>query len=191
MAVHGPRSLKAVPSLLAVAALVVVAATLNAQKQRNTDLFLDSAPADSVHCAGLTVQFARFFLDEGKHPLVGENIEGSHKNSIDIWIWNRTDSARTYDPKMFKAINDQANQINFWSADEIADWVSSHITADNPEAHERAKYRTRSRLEYQGGPILPGASGGPKILVPDNDKHLDKGITLYCGVTKLGLLHKK
>lgn len=45
-------------------------------------------------------------------------------------------------------------------------------------------------MEYAGGKLLPGASGGRRILVPDNDKRLSEGVTLFCGETRLGLLHK-
>jgi len=181
-------------ALLSVPTALLLVGTLNAQKPRDTELYLDSVRADSVRCGGLTIQFARFFKDAGHTPLAGQKIEGSEKTAIDIWIWNRTDSARTYDPHVFKAVNDEGNQLAFWSADEVGDYVAGHhglFESGKQEDRERAKNRSRSRREYQAGNILPGVSGGPRILVPDNDKHLDKGINLYCGDTKLGFLHKK
>ena len=185
---------RGVRALLISSSALLLVGTVKAQKPRNTDLLLDSVPTDSVRCGGLTIQFARFMKDEGHHPIAGQAIEGSEKTAIDIWIWNRTDSARTYDPHVFKAVNDEGNQIAFWSADEVGDYVAGHhglFESGKQEARERAKNRARSRREYQSGTILAGVSGGPRILVPDNDKHLDKGIQLYCGDAKLGFLHKK
>ena len=175
--------------------LPMLAATgLSAQKPRDTELYLDALQADSVRCGGLTFQFAKFAKDMGHHPLAGQTIEGSEKTTIDIWIWNRTDSARTYDPHMLSAVNDEGNELGFWSADEVGDYVAGHhgfLESKKQEDRNRARDRARSRHEYAGGSILPGVSGGRRILVPDNDKHLEHGITLYCGQTKLGLLHKK
>lgn len=134
-------------------------------------------------------------MDRGHHPIAGQEIEGTEKTSIDVWIWNRTDSSRTYDPHMLSAVNDEGNQVAFWSSEEIGDYIGGHhglFESGSQEARSRARERAKSRREYAGGSILPGVSGGPRILVPDNDKHLDHGITLYCGgQTKLGLLHKK
>jgi hypothetical protein len=155
---------------------------------------MDSLPADSIRCGGLTFQFAKFNKDMGTAPLIGQKIEGSEKRMIEMWIWNRTDSSRTYDPHVFKAVNDEGNQINFWSADEIGDYIGGHhglLESGSQQDRERAKNRSRSRREYQGGSILPHVSGGPRFLVPDEDKHFEKGITLYCGDKKLGFLHKK
>ena len=97
---------------------LLAANLLSAQKPQDTELYLDAVPADSVRCGGLTFQFAKFTKDMGHHPLAGQTIEGSEKTTIDIWIWNRTDSARTYDPHMLSAVNDEGNQLGFWSADE-------------------------------------------------------------------------
>jgi len=177
-----------------IALILAMPLTLHAQTPRRTELLLDSIPADSVRCGGLTFQFARFSKDEGHHPLMGQPIEGSEKTSIDIWIWNRTDSARMYDPHVLAATNDQGIQITFWSAEEVGDYVAGHhglFESASMEARTRARDRARSRREYASGMILPGVSGGPRILVPDNDKHLDHGIVLYCGQVKLGLLHKR
>jgi len=174
--------------------LALLFSTANAQKPRDTELYVDSTAADSVRCGGLTFQFARILTDFGKKPLVGQEIEGTEKRAFDIWIWNRSDSSQTYDPHVFRAVDDEGNQINFWSAEEIGDYIAGHhglFESGSQEARERAKNRARSRREYQGGTILPGASGGPRILVPDNDKRLDRGVILYCGDLKLGLLHKK
>src|SRR5205823_2437577 len=113
-------------ALAFVPTTLVLVGTLNAQKPRDTELYLDSVPADSVRCGGLTIQFARFFKDAGHTPLAGQKIEGSEKTAVDIWIWNPTDSARTYDPHVFKAVNDEGNQLTFWSADEVGDYVAGH-----------------------------------------------------------------
>ena len=105
---------------------LLAASGLNAQKPQDTELSLDAVPADSVRCGGLTFQFAKFAKDMGHHPIAGQTIEGSEKTTIDIWIWNRTDSARMYDPHMLSAVNDEGNQLGFWSADEVGDYVAGH-----------------------------------------------------------------
>ncbi|MBI4503816.1 MAG: hypothetical protein HY700_21970 [Gemmatimonadetes bacterium] len=58
------------------------------------------------------------------------------------------------------------------------------------DLRDRSKQEVLARMEYAGGKLLPGASGGRRILVPDNDKRLSEGVTLFCGETRLGLLHK-
>src|SRR5690349_5535917 len=144
----------AVHGLTGLMFTLLAANGLSAQKPRDTELFLDSLRADSVRCGGLTFQFARFSKDLGHHPIAGQTIEGSEKTAIDIWIWNRTDSARAYDPHMLSAVNDEGNQIGFWSAEEVGDYVGGHhglFESGSQEARSRARDRARSRREYASG----------------------------------------
>lgn len=187
-------------ALMAITLSLSVVASLQAQKQRKTELWLDSLPADTVSCGGLTIQFARFFKDYDEVKLLGANKKGTERNAIDIWISNRSDSSRGYDPHMFMALDQEGTQINFWNAEEIGTYMAGRGFLLKPETEaaqrsqqatsEANRRETSGRQEYASTRLLPGAAGGRKILVPDNDKKLDKGITLYCGEQNLGLLHK-
>ena len=173
---------------------------LSAQRPRKTELWIDSIPADSVRCGGLTVQFARFFRDADEVKLTKADVKASGKQAIDIWVSNHSDSSRSYDPHMFSALNKDGGQINFWSAQEIGAYVGGRgffMEASNARerdiqrgTREREQREVEARPEYAGGRLLPGASGGRRILVPDIDKNLSDGVTLYCGDTRLGLLSK-
>src|SRR4026209_2987029 len=116
------------PPLRTVAAALVIAVwtipSLGAQKPRNPELWLDSLPADSVNCGGLTVQFARFFKDNDKVNLLSSNAKGTERNAIDIWIWNRSKSPLVYDPHMFAALDQDGAQISFWNSEEIGTYMA-------------------------------------------------------------------
>jgi hypothetical protein len=147
-----------------------------------------------VRCGGLTFQFARFFKDEKQTSILGEDRAGTRKTAIDAWVWNRGDSVRAYDPHVFAASNKNGEQVSFLSSDEIGTYVAGHrdlLQDQSREARERDRQQVMARREYAGTHILPGVSGGRKILVPDNDRDLDQGITLFCGDHRLGRLHRQ
>src|SRR5574342_47300 len=97
---------------------------LAAQKQRRTELWLDSMPADSVPCNGVTVQFARFFRDADQVNLLKANKKGTGRRAIDIWVWNSSDSVRVYEPGMFSGLDVDGTQINFWTAEQIGTFMA-------------------------------------------------------------------
>lgn len=173
---------------------------LAAQKQRRTELWLDSVPADSVSCHGVTVQFARFFRDADQVNLLRANKKGTGRRAIDIWVWNSSDSVRVYEPGMFSALDVDGRQINFWTAEEIGSFMAGRgflLEAENEsqrsqrrDIREGERREVTSRQEYADSRLLPGATGGRRILVPDNDKKLEDGIVLFCGEHRLGVLHK-
>lgn len=186
--------------VLAIVLLVISGIPLAAQKPRRTELWLDSRPADSVSCGGLTVQFARFFRDGDQVNLLSANKKGTNRRAIDTWVWNGSDSVRLYDPHMFAGLDQDGKQITFWTSDEIGTFMAGRgflLDAENErqrgarrELREGERREIVARQEYASVRLLPGASGGRRILVPDNDKNLENGIVLFCGEQKLGLLHR-
>lgn len=171
-----------------------------AQKPRKTELMIDSVAADSVRCGGVTIQLARFFKDNDELKTFGANVMGTRRQAIEIWISNRSDSVVTWDPHMLMALNNEGAQVTFLSAQELSVAVSGKgflFAAENQQeaaqqgmAREKTSRELAARPEYQAGKLLPGAAGGRRILVPDNDKKLGDGITLFCGDKKLGWLSK-
>ena len=134
--------------------LIACGVSAAAQSPRPTELLLDSVPADSVKCGGLTVQFARFFK---------EHIQVLHiynVPAIDIWVWNRTDSVHTYDPKMLAAVNESGQQIAFLSPADVG-----HSFGDFTSSGVRDVV---GRTDYAAGPVLPHVSLGrnrPRCVV--------------------------